>query len=60
MHFGRRGRENLRTLRRADFSISTDGEGCMYVEKIQDEQTKNHQDDGCKADGRMYEIKGML
>lgn len=31
MHFGRRGRENLRTLRRTDFSVSTDGEGCMYV-----------------------------
>lgn len=43
MHFGRRGRENLRTLRRTDFSVSTDGKGCMYVEKIQDEQTKNHQ-----------------
>ena len=42
MHFGRRGRENLRTLRRTDFSVSTDGEGCMYVEKIRDEQTKNH------------------
>ncbi|XP_034315807.2 uncharacterized protein KIAA1958-like isoform X2 [Magallana gigas] len=57
MHFGRRGRENLRTLRRTDFSVSTDGEGCMYVEKIRDEQTKNHQDDSCKAEGRMYEIK---
>ncbi|KAK3105882.1 hypothetical protein FSP39_007748, partial [Pinctada imbricata] len=57
IHFGRRGRENLRNLKRLDFAVRQDAEGFMFVEKIRDEQTKNHQDDSCIAEGRMYEIK---
>ena len=59
LHFGRRGRENLRQLRRSDFEVRQDAEGLMYVCKTKDEQTKNHQDDSNMSKGRMYEIKGI-
>jgi hypothetical protein len=58
LHFGRRGRENLRNLQRSDFAVTRDAEGALFVYKTRDEQTKNHQNDDERADGRMYEIKG--
>ena len=59
LHFGRRGRENLANLTRKHFAVQRDGEGKMYVYKVLDEQTKNHQcDSELSSDGRMYEIKG--
>ncbi|XP_021348603.1 uncharacterized protein LOC110447319 [Mizuhopecten yessoensis] len=58
LHFGRRGRENLATLKRSDFAVTTDAKHCMYVYKDTEERTKNHQDDSDRSgDGRMYEIK---
>lgn len=57
LHFGRRGRENLRQLQRSDFAVQRDGEGSLYVYKTRDEQTKNHQSDDNRAEGRMYEIR---
>ncbi|KAK3086267.1 hypothetical protein FSP39_016051 [Pinctada imbricata] len=54
IHFGRRGRENLRNLKRSDFAVRQDAEGFMFVEKIRDEQTKIHQDDSCSAEGRIF------
>lgn len=59
VHFGRRGRENLRQLKRSDFAISTDATGDRYV-YLTDERTKNHQDDDGGAEGRMYEVKGKI
>ena len=58
LHFGRRGRENLRDLKQSDFAVSTDGEGELYLHSVQDEQTKNHQEDLHRNQGRMYEVKG--
>jgi hypothetical protein len=40
LHFGRRGRENLRDLKRDDFPITRDGEGALYAYKVKDELTK--------------------
>lgn len=59
LHFGRRGRENLRDLRRDDFAVTSDGTGALYAYKVKDELTKNHQTDDSKSEGRMYEIKGI-
>lgn len=59
LYFGRRGRENLSVLTRDDFAVTTDAEGALYVYMKRDEKTKNHQDDDDRAEGRMYEIKGM-
>ena len=59
-HFGRRGRENQRDLKRDDFVVTGDGEGALYAYKVKDELTKNHQADDAKSKGRMYEIKGNL
>lgn len=58
LHFGRRGRENLSNLTRRHFAVTQNEEGTLYVYKVVDERTKNHQDDNDKSsDGRMYEIK---
>ncbi|XP_067669801.1 uncharacterized protein [Haliotis asinina] len=57
LHFGRRGGENLAALRVTDLAVTTDAEGDMFVYMCTDEQTKNHQDDGDRARGRMYEKK---
>ncbi|CAC5390986.1 unnamed protein product [Mytilus coruscus] len=58
LHFGRRGWENLRDLQRDDFAVTSDGQGALYAYKVRNEQTKNHQTDDAKSEGRMYEIKG--
>ena len=58
IHFGRRGRENLRSLKVTDFAITTDDENSLYVYRTTDERTKNHQDDSERKLVRMYQIKG--
>ena len=58
LHFGRRGRENLRTLSVSDFALRADPDGSSYIFMVRDEQTENHQLDTNTADGRIYEIKG--
>lgn len=59
IHFGRRGRENLRALKRSDFAVSVDATGERFV-YLTDERTKNHQDDESGAEGHMYEVKGDI
>lgn len=68
LYFGRRGRENLRTLNISDFSIGMkrgkpDTQGAVdvehrYVYIKRDELTKNHQNDTNTAVGKMFEVKG--
>ncbi|CAG2217214.1 unnamed protein product [Mytilus edulis] len=57
LHFGRRGRENLSSLTRKHFAVKRGADDKLYVYKVIDEQTKNHQSDSeLSSDGRMYEI----
>ena len=58
LHFGRRGRENLRTLKVQDFAVTADAKGLKYVYMCHDEVTKNHQLDNNTADGHMFEVPG--
>ena len=58
LHFGRRGRENLKSLKCNDFAVTKDAEGELYVYSVHDESTKNHQSDMTRREGRMWEIKG--
>ena len=60
LHFGRRGRENLKDMRIVDFWMKTDSDGHRYIFINRDELTKNHQTDTNTAEGRMFEIKGKL
>ena len=60
LHFSRRGRENLRQLKKADFWLRTDPNGLKYLCIERDELTKNHQTNNNTADGRMFEIKGTV
>ena len=59
LYFCRRGRENLREMKRSDFVCTTDSDGLRYIYICKDELTKNHQDDPNTASDRMYEIKGI-
>ena len=45
LYFCRRGRENLREMKRSDFVCTTDSDGLRYIYICKDELTKNHQDD---------------
>ena len=59
LYFCRRGRQNLRQLKKADFSFNTDGTGARYVCKTTDELTKNRREDDEGFDGGvMYEKPG--
>ena len=44
LYFGRRGRQNLRNLKKSDFSIETDPSKRKYVCKVKDELTKNRRE----------------
>ncbi len=50
-HFGRRGREGLRDLKKSSFNIKKDSQGREYVECAYNEVSKNHQTSGL-TDGR--------
>ena len=58
--FCRRGRQNLRELKKTDFSFRTDGKGERYVCKTTDELTKNRREDdeGLHEGGTMFEKTG--
>ena len=43
--FCRRGRQNLRRLRKSDFVVIKDSTGAKFVSKVVDELTKNHRED---------------
>ena len=60
LHFGRRGRENLKEMKISDFWMTSDSDGLRYLYIKRDELTKNHQLDTNTAEGRMFEIKGEL
>ncbi|CAC5422442.1 unnamed protein product [Mytilus coruscus] len=54
LHFGRRGRENLSNLTRKHFAVKRGADDKLYVYKVIDEQTKNHQSDSeLSSHGRM-------
>lgn len=58
----RRGRENLRKMKKHDFKIKCDGQGRKYYQNIAKYQTKNHRGDDLNDDDvdspRIYEIPG--
>ena len=59
LYFCRRGRQNLRQLKKTDFTFNTDSTGTRYVCKATDELTKNRQEDDEGFDGGlMYEKPG--
>ena len=58
IYFCNRGRENLRSMKPSDFTISRDAEGIKYVIR-RDQLTKNNrEDDDGSTNGFMYEIPG--
>ena len=58
--FCRRGRQNLRQLRKAAFEVHTDATEAKFVSKVRDELTKNHrEDDEAEEGGVMYATEGM-
>jgi hypothetical protein len=59
VHFARRGRENLRKIKIADYAVTQDADGDWYMYQVNDERTKNHQDDANKEQARMYGRQGM-
>ena len=59
LYFCRRGRQNLRELKKTDFSFSTDGKGAKYVCKTTDELTKNRRENNEGFEGGvMFEKPG--
>lgn len=59
LYFCRRGRQNLRQLKKPDFLLNTDAQGNRYVCKTTDELTKNRRenDEGFEG-GVMFEKPG--
>ena len=58
LHFCRRGRQNLRALKKTDFSIKIDSSGAKYVEKVKDELTKNRREtDEAQETQTMFETR---
>ena len=51
LFFCRRGRQNLRQLKKDDFEIQTDAKGRRFVVKTTDELTKNHRENDEAEDG---------
>jgi hypothetical protein len=61
LHFCRRGRQNLRALRKTDFSVKIDASGVKYVEKIKDELTKNRREtDEAQETQTMFETRNSV
>ena len=57
--FCRRGRQNLRRLRKSDFVVKTDSTGTKFVSKVVDELTKNHrEDDEAEEGGIVCAVEG--
>lgn len=59
-YFCRRGKENLYSFTKETFKLKHNEEQDLrYIEKVQDEQTKNHTDDNVPiVSGHMVELKG--
>jgi hypothetical protein len=62
LFFCRRGRQNLRQLKKDDFEIQTDAKGRRFVVKLTtDELTKNHREnDEAEDGGIMMSNEGSL
>jgi len=59
LFFCRRGRQNLRELKKEDFSTYTDSSGVRYVCKVKDELTKNRREnDEAQESQTMFETGG--
>ena len=59
LFFCRRGRQNLRELKKEDFSICTDSSGVRFVCKVEDELTKNRRENNEAQESRtMFETGG--
>lgn len=58
-YFCRRGKENLYQFTKETFKLKHNEEQDLrYIEKVQDEKTKNHQTNGPIVSGHMPELKG--
>ena len=61
LFFCRRGRQNLRQLKKDDLEIQTDAKGRRFVVKTTDELTKNHREnDEAEDGGIMMSNEGSL
>ena len=59
--FCRRGRQNLRQLKKSHFAVLVDASGKKFVTKVVDELTKNHREnDEAKQGGMMYATEGLF
>jgi len=59
LFFCRRGRQNLRELKKEDFSICTDSSGVRFVCKVKEELTKNRREnDEAQESQTMFETGG--
>ena len=59
LFFCRRGRQNLRELRKEDFCVRTDSSGVKFVCKVKDELTKNRREnDEAQESQTMFETGG--
>lgn len=62
LRFCRRGRQNLRALRKTDFSIKVDLSGAKYVKKLKEELTKNRRekDDEAQETQRIFKTRNAV
>lgn len=60
----RRGRENLRKMKKTDFVLTPDGQGRIYYLNVAQYETKNHRwsnvNDYDASSARIYEIPGNI
>lgn len=60
----RRGRENLRNMKKSDFIVKTDARGRCFYANVAKYETKNHRGSDVADDdmsfGRIYEMPGIF
>jgi hypothetical protein len=55
--FCRRGRQNIRQLKKSHFAVMVDASGKKFVAKVVDEVTKNHREnDEAEQGGKLYAV----
>jgi hypothetical protein len=58
--FCRRGRQNLRQLKKSHFAVMVDASGKKFVTKVVDELIKNHREnDEAEQGGMMYAVNSL-
>ena len=60
LYFCRRGRKNLRQLKKTDFSFNTDSTGARYLCKASDELTKYRWEDNKGFNGGLMHEKRVF